>query len=252
MIIRPKSACAAVPLDRAGRPRPAFHFNRFLAFLAVPLFAAVAPGAAPSVPDVLARFDEAAASFHAASAQFRQISHTAVIDDDTEDRGSMVIYKAPNHDLNGLMEYLGKDRRSVSINRGAIQIFHPKTNSVEVYELGKHGEQVVQFLLIGFGTSGKELAANYQVRVLPTNPSGPPNTTRLELVPKSPDALKYLKKVDLWIQDGAAYPVQEKLYQPSGDYTLVVYSGLQVNPTLPKEALEMKLPKNVRFEHPMR
>src|SRR5260370_30136969 len=225
--------------------------NRSVHLLTVFLFAAVYNYAAPT-EEVLARFDRAASSFHSMSAQFRQISHTAVIDDDTEEHGTLVIHKAQEHDVRGVMEYVGADQRSCGIDRHRVQSYHPKTRSVQVYDLGKHGEQVVEFLLIGFGTSGKDLAANYHVRVVGEATVGLQKTTRLELIPKSADAQKYLTKVELWIPEGEGYPIQEKLYQPSGDYTPVSYSDVNINPPLPKDAFELKLPKDVKYEHPQR
>ena len=46
--------------------------------------------------------------------------------------------------------------------------------------------------------------------------------------------------------DSGAYPVQQKLIQPSGDYYLFTYSGVKLNPQLTDEALKLKLPKGVK------
>ena len=76
-------------------------------------------------------------------------------------------------------------------------------------------------------------------------------TIRLELIPKAGEVKEYLKKLELWIpQTGAPYPVREKISQSSGDYRLVIYSDLKINPPLKPNALQLKLPAGVKFEQP--
>jgi hypothetical protein len=58
--------------------------------------------------------------------------------------------------------------------------------------------------------------------------------------------------LELWIpEQGGPYPVREKISQPSGDYRLVTYSGLKINPpNLKPDALRLKTPAGVKIEHP--
>jgi outer membrane lipoprotein-sorting protein len=157
-------------------------------------------------------------------------------------------------EVQGLIDFLKPDRRTVQFEKRSLQIYYPKINTVNKWDLGKHGEQLDQFIMIGFGTSGTQLARDYDVKVLPnekaTSPQDPA-TIRLELVPKAGEAREYLKKLELWIpQTGPPYPVREKISQSSGDYRLVIYSDLQINPSLKPDALQLKLPPGVKFEQP--
>jgi len=56
----------------------------------------------------------------------------------------------------------------------------------------------------------------------------------------------------LWIpEQGDPYPLREKISQPSGDYRLVTYSDVKINPAhLKSDALQLKLPSGVKTEHP--
>ena len=58
--------------------------------------------------------------------------------------------------------------------------------------------------------------------------------------------------LELWIpEQGEPYPVREKISQPSGDYRLVTYSELKINPpNLKADALRLKLPSGVKTEYP--
>lgn len=76
--------------------------------------------------------------------------------------------------------------------------------------------------------------------------------SRIELRPKSAEATKYFTLMELWISDETAYPVQEKLTQPSKDYVLVVYSGLTINPPLKNSDFDLHLPKDVETIRPQK
>ncbi|MGH9631504.1 MAG: LolA family protein, partial [Bryobacteraceae bacterium] len=75
---------------------------------------------------------------------------------------------------------------------------------------------------------------------------------KLELIPKSAQRLERLKKLELWIAESGTHPIQQKFTQPSGDYTLITYSNVKLNPALSEEAIELKLPKGVKREYPQR
>jgi outer membrane lipoprotein-sorting protein len=73
--------------------------------------------------------------------------------------------------------------------------------------------------------------------------------TKLELVPKTEDAKKYVTKLELWVPDhGAPYPLQEKIYEPSGDYRLITYSDVKINPPIKADAVKLKLPPGVKTQ----
>jgi len=48
------------------------------------------------------------------------------------------------------------------------------------------------------------------------------------------------------------YPIQQKFYQPAGDYMVFTYSGIKINPDLADSALKLHLPKNVKREYPQK
>jgi outer membrane lipoprotein-sorting protein len=81
---------------------------------------------------------------------------------------------------------------------------------------------------------------------------GSEKTTRLELIPKSAEMLKYFKQIDLWISDSSGLPVQQKALAPNGDYNQATYSNMVLNPKLPDSAVTLTLPPGVKVEHPQK
>jgi outer membrane lipoprotein-sorting protein len=117
--------------------------------------------------------------------------------------------------------------------------------------LDKHGPQLDKFVMIGFGTSGTEIATTYAVTILGSEQLNGQAATRLQLIPKSDEVKHYVQKLELWIpEQGDPYPVREKIFEPSGDYLLVTYSDLNINPALKPDALELKLRPGVKTEYP--
>jgi outer membrane lipoprotein-sorting protein len=77
-------------------------------------------------------------------------------------------------------------------------------------------------------------------------------TTRLELTPKTPEVLQHLSKVDLWLSDATGYPVQQKFHLPGGDYRMVTYTNVKINPDLADSALKLQVPRGVKREYPQK
>jgi outer membrane lipoprotein-sorting protein len=212
-------------------------------------------GAAATTPEsletVLGRMDRAAASFKDMSADVRWLQHTAAINQDAVDIGTILL-KRSKRDIRMRVEFTAPDRKSVALQGHKLEIYYPNRSEVEEYDTGKYREMLEQFLLIGFGTSGKELAAAYTMKVLGNETVEGQPSVHLELIPKSAEMLKNLKKLEMWIADTNLYPAQQKFYLLGGDYRLVTYTNLKVNTGLRDADLALKLPKDVKRVTPQK
>jgi outer membrane lipoprotein-sorting protein len=215
-------------------------------FLTLPLFANV-----DSSDPALARLDRAASGFKNMSASIRRTSHTAVINEDNVDSGTMLLKRAGPKDTRMLIDLTEPDPKTVAFQGRKLEIYYPKIATVQEYDVGKNKNLLDQFLLLGFGSTSKELESAYDIRVVGPETVAGQKTTRLELIPKSSDVQQHLKKVELWIAE-TGYPAQQKFYLPAGDYSLVTYTDLKPNVDMPDSALRLKLPKNVKREYPQR
>jgi outer membrane lipoprotein-sorting protein len=209
------------------------------------------PAATDSLENALERMDRAAASFKALSADIKSVQHTAVINDDNTDIGRIML-KRSKHDMRMLVELKQPDPKSIAVQGHKVEIFYPKRNAVEEYDIGQRRELLDQFMLVGFGTSGKELGSAYDIKVLGPDTVAGQATTHLELVPKSPEVLKNLKKLELWIPESEGYPIQQKFYLAGGDYKLVTYTDVKVNPPLTDADLRLKVPKDAKRVFPQK
>lgn len=205
-----------------------------------------------SLDDLKARMDEAATKFQAMSAQVTYTTHTEVLGSDDKETGTVLMKKVRAGDVQGRFDFETPDKKLIFIANRKVQIVLPKIKTVQVYDLGSHGEKLDQFIMIGFGTSGTQLARDYAMRVLGNETlknAQNVGVIRLELVPKTDEVKRYVTKLELLIpQTGDPYPIQEKISMPEGNYRLVDYTDKKINPPMKADALELKLPPGYKTE----
>ena len=222
-----------------------------LGTLLIWLTSAAWPKPASDLDAVLTRIDSAGAAFHGMSANLRRLSHTAVINEDTVDSGTVLLKRPKPRDMRMLVDFTQPDPKTVAFQGRKVEIYYPKIQTVQEFDVGQNKDLLSQFFLLGFGTSRADLLSNYNIQFLGTETLDGRQTQRLELIPKSKAVLEHLKKFELWIAD-SGYPVQQKFYLPGGDYMLMTYSDMKINPELRDAALKLQVPKNVKREYPQK
>lgn len=219
--------------------------------LAALLLVSVLPAGAETAQAVLARMDQESESFKQVSGKLKRTEFTAVLNDTTVESGEMAL-KRNGRSLVTRIDFTDPNARSVGVQGNTAQIFYPKINTVQIYDLGKFGGLVDKFLVLGFGGSGKDIAKDYTVTAAGEETINGHKTTRLELAPKSAKVREQIKKVELWIPADAGHPVQQRFVQANDDYYLVTYSDLKLNPGLADSAFRLNLPANVKKEFPQK
>ena len=205
-----------------------------------------------SLSATLARMDEAAAQFKGLQADVQKTAHTAVMNEDSVDAGTIVVKRPKPNDIRVLFDFKPPNPRQVLIAGVKVDIYYPGINTEQEYNLGKSRSLVEQFMLLGFGSNSKDLESAYSIRLGGPETVAGQKATRLELIPKSQEVLAHLKRVDLWISDAMSIAVQQKLYEPGGDYLLATYTNIKLRANLPDSAVKMDLPKSVKREYPQK
>jgi outer membrane lipoprotein-sorting protein len=213
--------------------------------LAVCLFALGSGLRAETVDAILARMDQAAPNFHGMSADVLMITYTAILSDKTIEKGTLKMQRLKGNEVRAIIDFSAQtDARVIAFLGKIVRIYYPKLKTYQDFEVGKNAQVLNQYLLLGFGSSGKDLARSYEITAEGTEDVGGQTTTKLLLVPKDPKVKERLTKVEVWIPKDAAYPVQQQFYEPSGNYRKVTYSNIQLNPPM-TGTLELKLPPGV-------
>jgi outer membrane lipoprotein-sorting protein len=210
------------------------------------LLALAAVSKAQSVDAVLARMDKAAPSFRAMTADVQMKTFTAILSDTITENGALKMQRLKTGEVRAIIDFSAQtDARVIAFLGNIVRIYYPKLPAYQDYEVGKNSDVLNQFLLLGFGSSGRQLAQSYQISMEGSEKVAGQDTTKLLLVPKDQKVKDHLAKIEMWIPNDAAYPVQQQFYEPSGNYRIVTYTNLKMNPPI-HGVLELKLPKGVK------
>jgi outer membrane lipoprotein-sorting protein len=222
------------------------HLFTACCFLSLVLPAAVLQ--AESAAAILSRMDQAAPGFQAMSANVRLTTYTATIDDKTVEDGTLVMQRLKkNGSVRAILDFRQqKDARVIAFLGNIVRMYWPKTQFYQDYDFGKNNNLMDQLLLLGFGSSGKELAAGYDITAEGTENLGGQDTTKLLLIPKSASVKEKLLKIEIWIPAHAAYQIQQRFYQPANNYLLAVYNGIDFKPVIKGKQLDFKPPPGAK------
>jgi outer membrane lipoprotein-sorting protein len=203
---------------------------------------------AESLDDILARMDQSARGLRTFSAKMKRTEYTKVFNG-KEDSDGLRLVKRANGQTIGIVQFFGKNPQTVRFAGKTVEVYYPEAKRVEVYDAGKFGKmgkQVDQLLLIGIGVTSADLRRDFEVKAGAMETIGGASTTRIDLTPKDNDLRKQVEKIEMWIAEKESVPVQIKVTRTSGDYNQAVYSDVQMNPSLPDSAFELKTPADVK------
>jgi outer membrane lipoprotein-sorting protein len=202
---------------------------------------------AQSVDQVLARMDKEAPSFRSMSANVEMVTYTALLGDTTDETGTVEMQRLKPGDVRAVLTFSGGQSASpwLGFEGKTLRIYYPNLNTYQDVPVGKNSDVLNQYLLLGFGSSGRELAQAYTIKFLGIEKVAGVDTSKLLLEPKDPNVKQRLQKVLIWIPNDGANPVQQQFYEPSGNYRKVTYTGIKLNPDI-KGTLELKLPPKAK------
>ncbi len=205
---------------------------------------ASAPAGGPDeLQATFGRMDQAAIKFKGLAADVTQVSHNALLNEDEAFTGTMAVRRPNPHELRAVVDIRKPDAKKVLLTRHKVEIYYPKNNTLQTIDLDRKDSHLVdQFLLLGFGSNSAEIRKAYDVKLEGPETVAGQKTVRLALIPKSQDVLAKLTKVELWISDTLGIAVQQKFWEPGGDYTLATYTNVKLNPSPPE--LKWDIPKD--------
>lgn len=210
---------------------------------------AATAAAADPLQTALNHMDQAATKFKGLSADVVKISHNALLNEDDKFSGTMAVRRGPKpRELRALVDVQQPDRKKVLLTSHHVEMYYPRTNTVQIIDLDrKNSAMVDQFLLLGFGSTSAEIQKAYVVKLGGAETVAGHNSVRLILTPKSPDVLAKLTQVELWMSemsDTLGIAVQQKFWEPGGDYELATYTNIKLHAAL--QELKWDIPKDAK------
>jgi outer membrane lipoprotein-sorting protein len=212
-----------------------------------------APAQSPQLTKVLSQLDAASAKFHSAQADLRYDNYTKIVDDHDIQTGSLFIERTGSGEQMGAVFFEvqpsgqpSKSPTKILVYDGStLQIDSPGVNQVDVFKAGANQAKYESFLTLGFGGSGRELAAQWNITDAGPETINGTKTEKLDLVSKDPAVRKLFTHVTIWIDLARGLSLRQVFYQPSGDARTADYTGIQENASINKKPYAIKKGANI-------
>jgi outer membrane lipoprotein-sorting protein len=225
----------------------------FAAAIALILVQARASFAADDLDKTLRKLDAAAANFRSTSADFKfdTIETDPVYDDDVQT--GVVYYERTGGKFQmgvHIDQHNNKPAPKIyTYGNGVFELFEPPpVNQVTTFTKANKFES---YVMLGFGASGKDLQAKWDIEDLGSEPLNDGKTSvtteKLELVAKDPEVRKNLTKVTIWVDLDRAISLRQELRFGASNTRIGVYSNIKVNQSLPADAFTFKT--NSKTQH---
>ena len=194
--------------------------------------------------EILSRMDDSAKRLKTLSADLEYTKMTALVNDKSSENGRIFFRNGKDPDI--LIHIQKPDAKYILFRKNKAEILNPKINQIQEYNLEQHSGLVQQFFLLGFGTETGELKKSYMIRYVAEEELSGDTTVVLELLPRKEEIAAQLAKVQLWISEESWLPVQQKFFEPSGDYLLAHYTAVKVNRQIPSSTFTIPGSQNAK------
>lgn len=198
---------------------------------------------------LLSQMDTTASNFRSADAHVVWEQYQKVVDDTDVQEGT-VYFRRNGKDIQMMADISKPAAKNILYADGKVQMLEPKMNQVTVYAAGKNRADVESFVVLGFGGGGHDLLKNFEVKYAGTESLNGVTTERLELVPKSARLRNMFERLMMWVDPKLGVAIQQKFFQPEGDFRLTKYSDIHLNQKLSDNMFKLKTDSKTKFVSP--
>ena len=198
--------------------------------------------------EVLRQMDAASLKFQSAEADFRWDLYERVVKETTTQTGTIFFKKQGSSTIMGA-RITSPSLRLIEFRNGVLRMFDPTSDHLTTVNTAKNKAQVESFLTVGFGGSGKDLAAAWKISDLGEEVVDGVNTAKLDLVPKDPAVLANCTHMTIWVDPVRGIELKQSLYMPSEDYRTAVYTNIKYNQRVDEKLYQIKTDSKTTFDN---
>ncbi|HEX3435231.1 MAG TPA: outer membrane lipoprotein-sorting protein [Pseudacidobacterium sp.] len=222
--------------------------SRFKTVSLVTLFAILVLLAIPiraqnsDLEKVLSQMDAASQKFQSAQADLKSDSYTAVVQSHETNEGT-IAFRREGKNIE-MISHIKTDNgqpapKDILYKDGELHFYQPLIKQETIFSAGTNRQQAESFFTLGFGGSGKDLAAVWNIQYQGTETIDGVQTAKLDLTPKEPSANQMFSHITVWIDPARAISLKQQFFQESGDSRTAYYSNIQMN-NVPASAFTLK------------
>lgn len=214
------------------------------AILAASLVFLAIPGRAQSadLEKVLSQMDAASQKFQSAQADFKWDQLTAVVQSHEITEGTIAFRRVGSS--TEMITHVKTDNGSpapkeILYKNGELAYYQPTIKQQTIFSAGANRQQYESFLTLGFGGSGKDLAASWNIKYEGMEAIDGVQTAKLDLTPKQTGGNQPFAHITIWIDPARAVSLKQVFFQEGGDTRTALYTNIQMN-QVPAAAFAIK------------
>ena len=217
-----------------------------LAVVAIPAFAQSA-----DLQKVLSQMDTASQKFQSAQADFSWDQLTVVVQSHEITAGTIAFRRAGNS--TEMIANVKTDNgqpapKDILYKNAELTYYQPTIKQQTIFSAGANRQQYEGFLTLGFGGSGKDLAANWNINFQGIEAIDGVQTAKLDLTPKQTSGNQMFTHITIWVDPARAISLKQIFFQESGDTRTATYSNIQMN-QVPANAFAIKIAPGTQTVH---
>jgi len=195
---------------------------------------------APDLSEILSRMDDAGKRLRTLSANLEYTKVTVLVNDKSTEEGRLFLSKGNKGKGQEIrVEMQQPESKVILFKNNKAEIYLPKINQIQEYNLQQKTGLVEEFLLLGFGAETGDLTKSYNVKYLKEEELGGETTAVLELVPRKQSVAAQLTKIQMWVSEDSWMPAQQQFFEPGGDYMIARYTAIKVNLKFPPSTFDI-------------
>jgi outer membrane lipoprotein-sorting protein len=211
---------------------------KIVAVTAMVMCGAAASAQNADLQNVLGQMDAASAKFQSAQADFSADMYTAVVQSHDVQTGTIAFRRAGG--ATQMIMHVKTDEgqpslKDVLYKNGELDYYQPAVKQETILKAGSNYER---YFTLGFGGSGKDLAANWNIKYLGTESIDGVQTAKLDLTPKTPS--DQFTHITVWVDPKRGVSLKQQVFQDSGDSRTATYSNIRLN-NVPASAFTLKI-----------
>lgn len=187
---------------------------------------------------VLNDMDAASARFQSAQADFAWDQYTAVVQSHDTQKGTIAFRRVGK--ATEMIAHVQTDEgqpspKDVLYKGSELDFYEPNLKRETILNAGTNYEK---YLTLGFGGSGKDLAASWEIEYQGKETIDGVETAKLDLKPKQPS--DQFSHITVWIDPKRSISLKQELFQPSGDSRTSYFTNVKLN-SVPASAFTLQL-----------
>jgi outer membrane lipoprotein-sorting protein len=222
------------------------------AFIAV-VFLFSAASARPQearLQEILNQMDASSEKFQDLEADITLDNYTAVVQDHEIEKGSTAFRRADEAMQMAMALDKGQQgERDILYKNGELDFYQPGAKQETIASAGANKAEYDSLLATGFGASGKDLAAQWDVTLQGMETIDGVQTAKLDLVSKQANIRNNFSHITIWVDPSRDISLKVIMLQPSGDSRTATYSNIRYNKHLPESLFRLKVAKDTQVQH---